>query len=190
MNRRTAIKGILAAAGLGYAAVIGVKYFIGHSNKERGKLEAQSLLIAELAEGIIPQTTTPGAKQALVHQYIISYMEDCSSMKEYNNFINGLNDLQENCVNDYSTTFENCTALQKNKILENLDNNSGANGLLSKISNKLQGRSFYDILKSLTIEGYCTSEKGATQHLVYTLVPGKYNAITQWNKNQKSWATK
>ncbi len=190
MNRRSAIKGILAVAGLGYASVMGVKYFIGHSNKERGKLEAQSLLITELTDVIIPQTTTPGAKEALVHQYIISYMEDCSSMKEYNNFINGLNDLQENCFKNYNNNFENCTAPQKNKIIKNLDNDSGSNGLLSKISNKLQGRSFYDLLKSLTIEGYCTSEKGATQHLAYSLIPGKYNAITQWTKNQKSWATK
>jgi len=190
MNRRTAIKGILAVAGLGYASVIGVKYFIGYSNQDRGKLEAQSLLIAELANVIIPPTTTPGAKEALVHKYIISYMEDCSSMKEYNNFINGLNDLQENCVSNYNTNFENCTTVQKNKIIEGLDNNSDSNGLFLKISNKLQGRSFYDILKSLTIEGYCTSDMGAIQHLAYALIPGKYNAITQMSKNQKSWATK
>lgn len=190
MNRRTAIKGILAVAGLGYASVIGVKYFIGYSNHDRGKLETQSILIAELANVIIPQTQSPGAKEAMVHKYIISYMEDCSSMKEYNNFINGLTDLQENCVSNYNTNFENCTTVQKNKMIEDLDANSGSNGLISKISNKLQGRSFYDILKSLTIEGYCTSEMGATQHLAYVLIPGKYNAITQLSKNQKSWATK
>lgn len=190
MNRRSAIKGILGVAGLGYASLIGVQYFIGQSNKDRGKLKAQELLIAELADVIIPQTSTPGAKQALVHDYIISYMEDCSSMKEYNNFVKGLTELQENCVSDYSNNFENCTAIQKNKIIEALDNDSGSTGILSKISNKLQGRSFYDILKSLTIEGYCTSEMGATQHLVYQLIPGKYNAITQLGKNQKSWATK
>jgi hypothetical protein len=61
MNRRTAIKGILAVAGLGYASVIGVKYFIGYSNQDRGKLEAQSILIAELANVIIPPTTSPSA---------------------------------------------------------------------------------------------------------------------------------
>jgi hypothetical protein len=190
MNRRTAIKGILAVAGLGYASVIGVKYFIGQSNQDRGKLKVHALLIAELTEVLIPKTTTPGAKEALVHEYIINYMENCSSMKEYNNFINGLIDLQENCVNDTNKKFENCTTIEKNKIIEALDSGSGSNGLISKITNKLQGRSFYDILKSLTIEGYCTSEKGATQHLAYSLIPGKYIAITQLSKNQKSWATK
>lgn len=190
MNRRTAIKGILAVAGLGYASVIGVKYFIGYSNQDRGNLEAHSKLIAELTDVIIPPTTTPGAKEALVHEYIIRYMEDCSSMKEYNNFINGLNELQENCVSNYNTNFENCTAVQKNKILEDLNTNSDSDGLFSKISNKLQGRSFFTILKSLTIEGYCTSELGATKHLVYQPIPGKYLAITNLAANQKSWATK
>jgi hypothetical protein len=88
MNRRSAVKGILGVAGLGYASLIGVQYFIGQSNKDRGKLKAQAVLIAEITNFIIPPTTTPGAKEALVHEFIISYMEDCSSMKEYNNFAN------------------------------------------------------------------------------------------------------
>jgi hypothetical protein len=152
MNRRTAIKGILGVAGLGYASMIGVKYFIGYSNQDRGKLEAHSTLIAELTEVIIPSSTTPGAKEAMVHQYIIRYMEDCSPMKEYNNFVNGLTDLQEDCNNTYNHNFEKCTAVEKIKIIENLDNNQGSISLLTKISNKLQGRSFFDILKTLTIE--------------------------------------
>lgn len=190
MNRRKAIKGILAVAGLGYASFIGVKYFIGQSNKESGKLKDYALLIAELTEVLIPKTATPGAKEAMVYEYIIRYMEECSTVKDYNNFINGLTELQENCVSNYDKNFENCTAIQKNEIVKDLDKDSGSTGIISKISNKLQGRSFYDILKSLTIEGYCTSQMGATQHLVYQPIPGKYNAITQLNKNQKSWATK
>jgi hypothetical protein len=190
MNRRTAIKGILGVAGLGYATFIGVKYFIGYSNQGRGKLEAHSMLIAELTNVIIPPTTTPGAKEALVHEYIIRYMEDCSPMKEYNNFLNGLTDLQENCENNYNHNFEKCSGVQKNKILESLDDNHDSTSLFSKINNKLQGRSFFVILKSLTIEGYCTSELGATKHLEYQPIPGKYIAITNLRVNQKSWATK
>jgi len=190
MNRRTAIKGILGLAGLGYATFIGVKYFIGYSNQGRGKLEAHSMLIAELTNVIIPPTKTPGAKETVVHEYIIRYMEDCSQMKEYINFLNGLNELQENCQNSYNHNFENCTAVQKNKMLENLDNKLDSTSLFSKINNKLQGRSFFDILKLLTIEGYCTSELGATKHLEYQPIPGKYLAITNLKANQKSWATK
>ena len=190
MKRRTAIGGILGLAGLGYASIIGVKYFIGNSNQERGKLKTHSNLIAELAEVIIPTTTSPGAKSAQVQEYIISYMEDCSTIKEYHNFLNGLNDLQEDCRNSYRLYFEDCSASQKKELLENLDNSWVSKGLLLKINNKLRGRSFFNILKTLTIEGYCTSFIGATKHLEYVAIPGKYEAVTKLKINQKSWATK
>ena len=190
MKRRTAIGGILGLAGLGYVSIIGVKYFIGNSNQDRGKLEAYFNLIAELAEMIIPTTTSPGAKSAKVQEYIINYMEDCSTIKEYYNFLNGLNDLQEDCRNNYSLYFEDCSASQKKELFENLDNNWISKGLLLKINNKLRGRSFFNILKALTIEGYCTSFIGATKHLEYVSIPGKYKAVTELSMNQKSWATK
>jgi len=170
MNRRIAIKGILGLAGLGCASVIGVKYGIGHFKQDRGKLEVQSGLIAELADLILPPTRTPGAKEAVV--------------------LNGLVDLQEHCENKYNHSFEKCSLLQKNKILESLDNEQDSKSLFSKIYTRIQGRSFFVILKSLTIEGYCISELGATQHLEYQAIPGKYSAISPLKVNQKSWATK
>ena len=191
MKRRTAIGGILGLAGIGYISITGVKYFIDNSNKERGQLDAHINLIAELAEVIIPTTNaSPGAKSAEVQVYIINYMEDCTSLKEYNNFLNGLNNLQEDCKNTYNQTFEDCSATQKIQLVEGLDNNWVSKGILLKINNKLLGRSFFSILKTLTIEGYCTSSIGATKLLAYNHIPGKYKAITNLGKNQKSWATK
>jgi len=190
MKRRTAIGGILGLAGIGYASVMGVHFIMENSNHDRGKLAAHFNLIAELAEVIIPTTTSPGAKSAQVQDYIINYMEDCASRKEYNNFLNGLNDLHERCENTYGCNFEDCTAEQKTQLLENLDNSWNSKGLLMKINNKLLGRSFFNILKTLTIEGYCTSYIGATKHLEYNPIPGKYIAITTLKMNQKSWATK
>lgn len=191
MKRRTAIGGILGLAGIGYASFTGIKYFIEDSNKERGKLKAYESLITELVEVIIPTTTaSPGAKDAKVQVYVINYMEDCSTNKEYNNFLNGLKDLQEDCMNTHSNTFEDCSPIQKTELLENLDNNWASKGILLKLNNKLLGRSFFNILKSLTIEGYCTSQIGVTKHLAYNPMPGKYNAITKLTMNQKSWATK
>lgn len=189
MNRRKAIGGMLAFAGTGIASSIGVKLFYANSNSNRGQLQNYLNLISDLVDIIIPPTETPGAKEAKVQDYIIDYMDSCSSNKDYNNFFNGLNDLQETCLNNYNTNFEDCTTEQKIKELENLDSNEGSNTLLTKIDNKIRGRSFFNILKSLTIEGYCTSEIGATMHLAYQPIPAKYKAITTINQNQKAWAT-
>jgi hypothetical protein len=79
---------------------------------------------------------------------------------------------------------------QKIEALEILDINSGDNDLLTKIDNKIRGRSFFVILKSLAIEGYCSSELGATKLLAYVPVPVNYNAITILTPNQKAWATR
>jgi hypothetical protein len=117
-------------------------------------------------------------------------MEDCSSTKEYINFLNGLNDLQETCVDTYNQYFQDSSLLQKNELLDSLDNSWDSNGLISKISDTLRGRSFFKMLKALTIEGYCTSYIGVTEYLEYIPIPGKYKAITNLNVNQKAWATK
>ncbi|WP_439131698.1 gluconate 2-dehydrogenase subunit 3 family protein [Polaribacter sp.] len=188
MDRRKAIGGILAITGISFASYKGIRFFYGTSN--RGKLNDHKSLIAELVDVIIPPTDTPGAKEANVQDYIIDFMEACSSNKEFNTFFNGLSDLQETTLSDYDTTFENCTITQKTALLKNLDTNSDPNSILTKIDTKIRGRSFFKILKTLTVEGYCTSEIGATQMLAYDRAPGKYIAITTLQPNQKAWATR
>ncbi|MGK0446491.1 MAG: hypothetical protein ACJA2M_000260 [Polaribacter sp.] len=190
MNRRKAIGGILGLTGLSLVAGLGTKYFIGNSSHNTERIEKHIGLIAELVDVIIPSTTTPGAKESLVHEYIVNYMEECSSRKEYTNFLNGLNDIQETSLNNFNSVFEECSKIQKIQLVENLEESSNYTGLLLKINNKLRGRSFFNMLKKLTIEGYCTSFNGATKHLAYLPVPGKYNAITTLSTNQKAWATK
>ena len=191
MNRRKAIGGILGFTGVGLASVTGYKYFLGNSINNKVELKVYFDLISELVDVIIPTTAvSPGAKLAGVQDYIMNYMEDYASPKEYNNFINGLNDLREDSQNTYGCIFETCSVSQKNELLENLDNTWNSKGLLMKINNKLLGRSFFNILKTLTIEGYCTSFIGATKHLAYLPIPGRYKAITTLSIHQKSWATK
>ena len=190
MNRRKAIGGILGLAGVSFVPVLGAKYFIGNSSHKNEALEEQVELIAELVDVIIPSTKSPGAKESMVHDYIINYMEECASRKEYKNFLNGLNDLQEDSVISFNSVFEKCSKTHKIQLLENLEDSSNYTGLLLKINNKLRGRSFFNMLKTLTIEGYCTSSNGATKHLAYLAVPGRYKAVTKLNVNQKAWATK
>ena len=190
MNRKKAIAGILAITGISLVGVSGLNFFQSNSTSSKDKLESFIDLIAELAELIIPKTETAGAKKTGVHNYIVNYIENCCSKKEYRNFLNGLIDLENESEDNYNMNFINCTLEQKIKLLNDLDNQSGNRGLMFKIKNKLLGRSFFNLLKSLTIEGYCTSYEGATKHLEYIQVPGKYKSITKLGENQKSWATK
>jgi len=187
MNRRKAIGGIFALTGIGFASFTGFKLFFEKAS--RGQLQNYENLLAELVDIIIPPTDTPGAREANVQGYIISFMEFCSSNKEYTNFYNGLNDLQENCLSDYNTHFADCTNQQKIALLEDLDSSADPNGIMAKINKKLRGRPFFSILKSLTVEGYCTSKLGATELLAYQPIPARYKPITTLQPNQKAWAT-
>ena len=188
MHRRKALGGIFALTGISLASFSGYQLFYANTKATRGQLKNYVALIAELVDIVIPPTNTPGAKQAKVQEYIIGYMENCSSNKEYNNFINGLEEVVYNCYHEYRIEFVACTIEQKITILDDLDNNRDLNSLLYKIDNKLRGRSFFSILKSLTVEGFCTSRLGATELLVYQPVPAQYKAITIVKPNQKAWA--
>jgi len=190
INRRKALKGVLSISGLSLVSLFSYEFFGKPEFYDREKLESFKELISQLVEVIIPSTSTPSAKESNVHEFIVHYMKDCASNREYINFLNGLKDLEQTVLERFNRRFIDCTQVQKIEILEKLEPKINESKIVLKISDKLRGRSFYRILKSLTIEGYCTSFNGATKHLIYAPVPGSYKAITNLTVDQKAWATK
>lgn len=190
MNRRKAMVGILAVTGMGMAAFTTKKFFFGNPKVQRGQLRQHLSLISEMIDIIIPHTDTPGAKEAHVQDYIVGYMEFCATNKEYVNFLHGLYEVQDTCNSMYGANFEGCTMEEKSGILKDLDGSYSANNFINKIEVKLRGRSFFTILRSLTIEGYCTSKLGATELLAYQPVPAVYQAEINIQPTQKAWATR
>ena len=176
MNRKKAIKYIAGiSAGSALLGSLGYRFFKGKNENIKDIKFFQSLL-AELVEVIIPKTDTPGAKSAGVHRYIIDIYENCLTVRDKENFINGLNELHNTAVNKFGEQFQDCKKHEKDDLVAGLLNESLDSGILLKIKNKLLGKSFKQILYSLTIEGYCNSSIGATRVLEYVQVPGKYIA--------------
>lgn len=153
-------------------------------------LEKKALL-AELVDLIIPETDTPGAQAAMVHEYIIAVVINCYPIKQQRLFFSGLQNIEEYALQKYDTTFLNCGHKQKTEILIHFSTHSGySNKILDKINNRLFGEPFYSTLHKLTVEGYCVSFLGATKGMAYDYIPGKYNACVPLLTNQKNWATK
>ncbi len=191
MNRKQAILSLFAAsASIGLASYSGWHVYQVKKRPLLSDLELNIKMIAELVDLIIPTTETPGAKDLDVHSFIVLIIKKASSKKDQNNFINGLNDLTRFCKDNYDNHFEKCSYADKVNALKYFESKSSYSGIIGKIRNKLLGQPFYSILKKLTIEGYCTSEVGATQFLEYQFVPGKYIANIDLTENQKTWATK
>jgi hypothetical protein len=191
VNRRTYLKSAVALGTLGAASLSLFKWFDFNRQIDASRLWGKKAIIAELAEMIIPRTSTPGAKDANVQNYIISVIINCNPVRQQHKFVDGLEDLEKYAKDQYGKEFMDCDAIQKREVLAHYSENAEYSiRILNKINNKFFGQSFFSKLKGLTVEGYCLSRLGATQGLAYDYIPGKYEACVPLQMNQKSWATK
>lgn len=150
--------------------------------------KAEKKLVAELAETIIPKTSTPGAKDAGVAAYIEIMLRDCTSPQNQVAFREGLKNVNDSCSTNYGTGYHKLSTAQKNEVMRSLEKTAKDNELNNKTNNvKGAPRQFFRMLKDLTLSGYFTSEKGATQALSYLQVPGRWEGCLKLEPGQKSW---
>jgi len=191
MNRRSYLKSILVLSGIGavsFSIFKGIELTKAIDPKE---LINKRALLAELVEVIIPETDTPGAKSAFVHDYVINVMINCNPLKQQRKFLSGLEDLEEYSLDKYDKDFIKCNLAEKYDIVKYFSLHSDYSyKILNKIDNKLFGAPFYTKLRQLTVEGYCQSQLGATKALAYDYIPQTFEACIPMKPNQKSWATK
>ncbi len=191
MDRRNSLKGIGALILVGITSVSTFKWINSVVKIDFKHLIEKKTLIAELAETIIPRTTTPGAKDAKVEDYILRMLASCTTVSGQHIFLNRLTDLEDYAVKNYNSGFVNCSVINKTQILKHFESKGTYTyPILNKLNNKLLGKPFFVQLKELTVQGYCNSELGATKGLAYDYVPSTYQACARLAENQLSWATK
>jgi hypothetical protein len=133
----------------------------------------QRALISHLAEVILPETDTPGAKKAGVDKFIVRVIEDCTAKTEQEKFLQGLQKVDYLSQKAYSKPFTE------------LDN-TGRTQIMSQLAR--EDTSFFLNLRELTIVGFFTSELGVTQALAYLPVPGKFQGDLPLAPGQRAWA--
>lgn len=129
-----------------------------------------SAMISEIAEMILPKTSTPGAKEAKVPEFIQFMVKECYKEDQQKAFFAGLDKLNDGANGDF----------MKAKPADKL-------ALLNTEDSAKERSEFWNIMKDLTVLGYFTSEPGATKAAEYLEVPGKYEGI-KLQKGQKVWA--
>ncbi|NLR69113.1 gluconate 2-dehydrogenase subunit 3 family protein [Chitinophaga varians] len=190
MNRRKAIARLLLFGGAGAAIAGGAGYHYFNKKPDLGDLDQYLPLIAELAEVIIPETDTPGAKSAGVHDFIATMIRDCSSRKVQNRFLYGLEDVAAYTRTKYGKSFVHCRKEEKEAVVAHFEKKSRPwEGLMGKVSSRLFGDPFFVTLKKYTVIGYCTSMQGATKAMAYEYIPGRYKGCTPLQPGQRCWAT-
>src|SRR5690606_35358314 len=156
-----------------------------------GKLKELEPLIDELVDTIIPITDSPGAKEAGVGRFVVGKVMFFMDRSAQNFFIDGLEEVNRMSFKHYGKAFAKCTLEQRLDTLNDLENRELIlHPLLMKVKYKLFGFPFISYLKAYTIEGYCTSELGATRCLNYQAVPLNYQPCIPIEPGQRSWATK
>lgn len=191
MNRKTAIKSILAIVTLGGASGAVYKFLSPGEAIPLSDLPKKRALIAEIAETIIPRTHTPGAKDVHVEEYIIKMISENTTAKMQRSFLEGISSLEQYTADKYAKPFTDCTVEQKIQVLQHFEDKAAYPfNIVNKINKKLFGAPFFFQLRDLTVEGYCTSMGGATQGMAYDFIPVSFEACTPLQKNQLAWATK
>ena len=133
----------------------------------------QEAMLAEVADVIIPTTSTPGAKAAGAEKFIIRVMRDCYPMEDQEKFYAGLTKLNTDSQTKFGKAFTALDTVQKNEMVKQAIT---------------EDKPFFLRMKELTTTGYFTSQIGATQALEYLPVPGQFNGCMPLKPGQKAWA--
>jgi len=140
----------------------------------------------EVGETIIPATTTPGAKEAKIGEFMHVIVRDCYEQKEQQIFIDGMTKLNEASKKMNGKPFLDSTPEERKKLLIELDKEQKEYTASKKPTDPPH---YFRMFKELTIWGYFTSEPGATKALRYVAVPGRYEGCIPYKKGDKAWAT-
>jgi Gluconate 2-dehydrogenase subunit 3 len=165
---------------------------IALSNAPFSLTDMQRKILAEVAEHIIPKTTTVGAKDVGVPAFIEMMMKDCYRAPDQMSFIEGLVELEKKNFMTQTATEQIATLTQVEadtkelmkayevkqvKVGDNVDKEN---------MNAKKGLPFWRLAKELTLLGYFTSKEGIAASFVYEPIPTKFEA-TKLTKGQKAF---
>ncbi|MVZ64491.1 gluconate 2-dehydrogenase subunit 3 family protein [Sphingobacterium sp. DK4209] len=188
MNRREALKRVAFIMG---GTVIGANLFLEGCTRPASKdvatlFEAKTTdYLGELAEAILPKTSTPGAKEAGVGEFIPVMIRDCYDEKDQKSFLDGLNGVEDRAKKDFKKGFLELTPEEKLKFVNTYDKEAKEYQTNKK---EEEPNHFFTMLKQLTLTGFFTSEVGMKKALRYVKIPGKYDGNYPYKKGDKAWA--
>ncbi len=149
------------------------------SHAQVGAFTAQDVaLLDEVADTILPETKTPGAKAAHVGPFMALMVTDTYDEQQQGIFRDGIRKL-----NDAGFTAK--TPEQRLVFLEQLDREQKA-----YMDTRQQGAPahYFRQMKELTLFGYFTSEIGCAQAMRYRETPGRFDPCVPYTPGETAWA--
>jgi hypothetical protein len=139
----------------------------------------QDATVTTIAEIIIPQTNTPGAKAARVNEFIDLILTEWYDEQEKSAFLAGLADVDAGTQDLYGKDFVECGEKLQVELLQALDDELAAarpDLEIRKPHKFIPEKNFFFMIKKLTLVGYYTSQVGFEQELHGEIIPARHAA--------------
>ncbi len=160
---------------------------------------ADIALLDEIAETILPETSTPGAKAAKTGAFMALMVTDAYTDRAREVFRTGLRQLDAACTAATGVPFMSASAAQRLTVLQALDREQKAamDARLAAPTTRApipeapasdEPAHYFRMMKELALLGYFTSEIGCTRALRYIEAPGKYDPCAPHQPGDRSWA--
>ncbi len=189
MNRREALARVAWIMG---GAVVGANLFLEGCTREAAK-NVESLfepatvdLLGDIADTILPPTSSPGAKEAGVGAFIPVMVKDCYAQDDQKTFVDGLAKLEDAAKEKFGRKFQELDPNERTELLAAIDKQAKDH---QRNKTGEDPNHYFHLFKQLTLLGFFTSELGATKALRYVQVPGRYDGDYPYKKGDKAWAT-
>jgi hypothetical protein len=222
ITRREAVLRVTALLG-GMALVGGTSLLTGCRDRAPGEVAAKPFstsdiaLLEEIADTILPTTTTPGAKAVQTGAFMAMMVTDTYSPEDRKIFRDGLRALDDQSRTMNGKSFMESTPQQRLALLERLDRDQkaisdqrediwrkkslawlsdqrkeaapGADvGAATAVTDQEPPAHYFRMMKELALLGYFTSEIGMTQALRYAETPGRFDPCAPYTPGEKAWA--
>lgn len=189
MNRREAINRVAWIMG---GTVIGANLLLEGCTRTatptvEGLFDPSMMdYIGDIAETILPETSSPGAKEAGVGEFIPVMVKDCYTAEDQEVFVKGLSEIDERASKEYGRKFQELDAGERTALLNTIDREAKEYHSSKKPD---EPNHYFHLFKQLTLLGFFSSELGATKALRYVQIPGRYDGEYPYQKGDKAWAT-
>jgi hypothetical protein len=174
-NRRTALRTLAAGAVGAATSSVWVESLSALASQQAHTHAAQAAIAAPkwvprvlnakqneaviaLTELLIPETDTPGAKAARVNRFIDTVLQKAPPT-DRDAFLRGLAWMDERSQTLFKKDFVSASAADQTALLTTLSNDK------NDAAEDRVGVQFFRAIKSMTIDGYYTSEIGLRQEL-------------------------
>ena len=144
-------------------------------------------LLDEIAETILPETATPGAKAAGVGAFMAHMVMNAYNPQQQSVFRLGMRTLEEEALREIGVPFMQAAPAQRLALLERLDREQ-ADYMRMQGATPGAPPHYFRLMKELALLGYFTSEIGMTQAQRYVEAPGRFDPDVPYTPGDRAWA--